>query len=153
LTFHNEDIYKKQALFYFAYRSFKEKPDLVAEKYGIQRVHHRILFFIAQIPGVNVNQLLTVLEVTKQSLNLPLRQLKDKGYIVTVSPEEDKRIKQLYLTDSGKDLLKELSKGQIEQMEEIFSILGKDYEEKWTTVMQEYAKIRPGVKLLNLDLE
>ncbi|MBP0724441.1 MarR family transcriptional regulator [Bacillus sp. RG28] len=153
MTFHKEDSYKKIALFYFAYRSLTEKPDQVAEKYGIQRVHHRILFFIAQIPGVSVNQLLTVLEVTKQSLNLPLRQLKDKGYIVTISPEEDKRIKQHYLTDSGKDLLKELSKVQIDQMEEIFSILGKDYEEKWTTVMEEYAKIRPGVKLLNFNLE
>jgi DNA-binding MarR family transcriptional regulator len=150
LTIHEDDIYKKLALFYFAYRSFKEKPDKVAEKYDIQRVHHRILFFISQIPGVSVNQLLTVLEVTKQSLNVPLRQLKDKGYIISVSPEEDKRIKQLYLTESGKALLKELSQVQIEQMEEIFSILGKDYEEKWTTVMQEYAKIRPGIDLLNL---
>ena len=32
------------ALFYFAYKTFTEKPDEIIKEYGIQRVHHRILF-------------------------------------------------------------------------------------------------------------
>lgn len=131
-------------LFYFAYRTFTEKPDQMIEKYGIQRVHHRILFFIARIPGITVNELFTVLEVSKQALNVPLRQLHEKGFITAEHAEFDKRYKQLFLTEKGKQLEQDLSKVQKGQMKEIFSSLGGNHQEAWMNVMEELSKMRPG---------
>lgn len=136
-------------LFYFGYRTFTEKPDQIIEKYGIQRVHHRILYFIARVPGITVNELLSVLEVSKQALNLPLRQLQDKQLIRTVQASFDKRYKNLYLTDSGKKLETTLSTVQREQMKAIFSKLGGNHQEAWIAVMKTLAAERPGQKQLN----
>ncbi len=133
-------------LFYFAYRTFTEKPDKMIEKYGIQRVHHRVLFFIARIPGITVNDLLSIIEVSKQALNAPLRQLYEKGLITMVQADYDKRYKQLYLTEKGKLLESELSHVQREQMKTIFSDLGGNHQGAWTDVMKTLSKVRPGQK-------
>ncbi|MFD2616768.1 MarR family winged helix-turn-helix transcriptional regulator [Terrilactibacillus laevilacticus] len=144
---HEEDeLNELLILFYFGYRTFTEKPNQMIQKYGIQRVHHRILFFIARIPGITVNELLTVLEVTKQALNHPLRQLTEKGFILHKPGEFDKRYKQLYLTDRGVNLERELSKVQQEQMKTIFTKLGGNHQEAWVDVMKELSSVRPGQK-------
>ena len=45
MTQHKEEqMNEALALFYFAYKTFTEKPDEIIKEYGIQRVHHRILF-------------------------------------------------------------------------------------------------------------
>ncbi len=135
-------------LFYFAYRTFTEKPDQMIAKYGIQRVHHRILFFIARIPGITVNELFTVLEVSKQAVNVPLRQLYEKGFIESEQAKFDKRYKQLFLTEKGYRLEQGLSRVQKEQMKEIFSSLGGDHQKAWMDVMKELAEVRPGRRQL-----
>ena len=80
MTQHKEEqMNEALALFYFAYKTFTEKPDEIIKEYGIQRVHHRILFFIARFPRISVNELLSLLEISKQALHGPLRQLVEKG--------------------------------------------------------------------------
>ena len=56
---------KNLALFYFAYRAFSKTADDLVENYGISKVHRRILFFVARMPGLTVNELLTVLDISK----------------------------------------------------------------------------------------
>ncbi|MCO7128002.1 MarR family winged helix-turn-helix transcriptional regulator [Sporolactobacillus shoreicorticis] len=139
-------------LFYFGYRTFTEKPDQIIEKYGIQRVHHRILFFIAQVPGITVNDLLSILEVSKQALNAPLRLLSEKNLIKMVQADYDKRYKLLYLTQEGKQLESKLSHVQREQMKTIFDSLGSDHQKAWIDVMNALAKIRPGQQQFNAQI-
>ncbi|MCQ2010418.1 MAG: MarR family winged helix-turn-helix transcriptional regulator [Sporolactobacillus sp.] len=140
-------------LFYFGYRTFTEKPDQIIEKYGIQRVHHRILYFIAQVPGITVNDLLSILEVSKQALNAPLRVLSEKNLITMVQADYDKRYKLLYLTEQGKQLESKLSHVQREQMKTIFNSLGPNYQEAWIDVMNALAKVRPGQQQFNAQFK
>lgn len=96
MTQHKEEqMNEALALFYFAYKTFTEKPDEIIKEYGIQRVHHRILFFIARFPGLSVNELLSLLEISKQALHGPLRQLVEKGLIESNEATHDRRVKQL----------------------------------------------------------
>ncbi|WP_139692355.1 MarR family winged helix-turn-helix transcriptional regulator [Sporolactobacillus terrae] len=139
-------------LFYFGYRTFTEKPDQIIEKYGIQRVHHRILFFIAQVPGITVNDLLSILEVSKQALNTPLRLLSEKNLIKMVQADFDKRYKLLYLTEQGKQLESKLSHVQREQMKTIFDSLGSNHQKAWIDVMNALAKVRPGQQQFNTQI-
>ena len=71
------DAQLRQAIeyLYYAYRSFTERPDKILDKRGLGRVHHRILYFVGRNPGTTVNALLSTLQVSKQALNAPLRQL------------------------------------------------------------------------------
>jgi len=148
-----QQLNKVLMLFYFGYRTFTEKPDQIIEKYGIQRVHHRILYFIAQVPGITVNDLLSILEVSKQALNAPLRVLSEKNLITMVQADYDKRYKLLYLTEQGKQLESKLSHVQREQMKTIFNSLGPNYQKAWIDVMNALAKVRPGQQQFNAQFK
>ena len=66
---------------FFAYRGFTADPDEILKNYSYGRAHHRALHFINSYPGTTVNNLLQILEVTKQSLNRVLRSLIIDGLV------------------------------------------------------------------------
>ncbi|HFH4259205.1 TPA: MarR family winged helix-turn-helix transcriptional regulator, partial [Pseudomonas aeruginosa] len=87
--------------FFFAYQAFTTKPDEMLARRGLGRVHHRVLFFIARYPGLSVKELLALLGVTKQALNIPLRQLLEMNLIGSATADDDKRKRLLGLTAEG----------------------------------------------------
>ena len=97
---------------FFAYRGFTADPDriLVQKDYG--RAHHRAIHFINRSPGTTVNNLLAILGVTKQSLNRVLRALVDDGLVEARVGTRDRRERNLYLTEAGTALERELSDAQ-----------------------------------------
>lgn len=72
---------KNLALFYFAYRAFSKTSDELVGKYGITKVHRRILFFVHRFPGLTIKELLIVLDISKQALNRPMQELTELGWI------------------------------------------------------------------------
>jgi DNA-binding MarR family transcriptional regulator len=126
-------------LFLFAYRAFTKGPDRILEGHGLQRVHHRILYFVGRHPGISVNGLLSVLGVTKQALNAPLRQLLEMGLVDSLVSGDDRRVRELRLTSAGARLESSLSGGQRRLMEGIFQELGPEAEDAWRTVMERIA--------------
>ena len=123
MTQHKEEqMNEALALFYFAYKTFTEKPDEIIKEYGIQRVHHRILFFIARFPGISVNELLSLLEISKQALHGPLRQLVEKGLIESNEAMHDRR-KTVVFNRKRYRFREKLSDVQRQQMGAIFQNL------------------------------
>lgn len=94
---------------FFAYRDFTADPDAILAEYGFGRAHHRVLHFVNRLPGLTVAELLDVLRITKQSLARVLKQLIDDGYIVQVPGPRDRRQRELYPTQKGRDLAMELA--------------------------------------------
>lgn len=131
-----EQLNETLMLFYFAYRTFTKEPDRILEQHGIQRLHHRILFFVARKPKISVHELLATLEVTKQALHAPMRQLIEMGYITSEPATHDRRVRELCLTEKGENLEKQLSNVQRGKMNEIFETLGTESEESWKKVMK-----------------
>lgn len=99
-------------LFFFAYRDFTSDPDVILEKRGFGRAHHRVLHFVDREPGMTVADLLDTLRITKQSLARVLKQLIDSGYIHQVAGPEDRRQRKLYTTKEGKTLARALAEPQ-----------------------------------------
>lgn len=132
-----EQLNETLMLFYFAYRTFTKEPDRILEQHGIQRLHHRILFFVARKPKISVHELLATLEVTKQALHAPMRQLIEMGYITSEPATHDRRVRELCLTEKGENLEKQLSNVQRGKMNEIFEMLGTESEESWKKVMKK----------------
>ncbi len=137
------DIIKQEELlesieqFFFAYRSFTAGPDRVLQERRLGRVHHRILYFVGRNPKLSVNALLSLLGVTKQALNGPLRVLVEQGLVLNDQHPEDLRIKQLSLSPSGKKLERQLTKIQIQQLESVFSRAGRKAMKDWQSIMKE----------------
>lgn len=124
----------------FAYRAFTAEPDRMLEERGLQRVHHRILYFVGRNPGISVNGLLGILAVSKQALNAPLRQLLGMELVDAQAPESDRRVRELRLTEKGKHLEAALSKGQCQMLEAVFREVGKAAETAWRDAMKRIAK-------------
>jgi DNA-binding MarR family transcriptional regulator len=99
-----------------------------------------VLFRSGRAPGQSVNDLLAILNVTKQSLNGPLRQLQELGLIQAEADEQDRRIKRLSLTESGQALEAALSGDQRQRFARVFASLGHEDEAAWRRVMAKLAE-------------
>ena len=111
---------------FFAYRGFTADPDRILADKGYGRAHHRALHFIQRSPGTTVNNLLSILGVTKQSLNRVLRSLIEDGLVRSSVGEEDRRERNLRLTDAGEALEQALSTAQRDRMRAAFRSAGPD---------------------------
>ena len=125
---------------HFAFRAIVAKPDTILAERGLSRVHHRILYFIGRKSGLSVNELLATLEISKQSLNNPLRQLTQLGLVESNIDTSDRRIKRLSLTPSGLCLESQLSDDQRQRFARVFKVVGREGENTWRKVMHLLAE-------------
>lgn len=123
-------------LFLFGYRSVTAEPDRILETRGLQRVHHRILYFVGRNPGIPVSGLLALLAVTKQALNAPLRQLLEMDLVDSQTSKMDGRVRELRLTRQGAQLEASLTGGQRELLNSVFDHVGTKAEAAWRSVME-----------------
>ena len=121
---------------FFAYRGFTADPDRILEEYGYGRAHHRALHFINGAPGTTVTNLLSILGVTKQSLNRVLRTLVNDTLVEVKVGTRDKRERHLYLTDQGRELQERLSSAQSNRMRKAFKNAGPNAVSGFKTVLE-----------------
>ncbi|MCB2117620.1 MAG: MarR family transcriptional regulator [Rhodobacteraceae bacterium] len=120
----DEQLRKGIEAMFFAYRAFTSDPDRILENYEYGRAHHRAIHFINRQPGLTVTALLATLGVTKQSLNRVLRALVDDGLVEARVGRRDKRERNLYLTEKGEALERELSDAQRTRMRAAYRAAG-----------------------------
>ena len=108
----NAPMYDLIELFYFAYRDFVGDADRLLEAYGFGRAHHRVLHFVSRHPGLTIAELLDILTITKQSLNRVLKELIAKDFIEARAGAVDRRQRQLYATEEGENLARDLARVQ-----------------------------------------
>jgi DNA-binding MarR family transcriptional regulator len=125
---------------HFGFRAMVLKPDQRLAQEGMSRIHHRLLYFIGRNPDCSISELLKILQVSKQYLNRPLKQLISQGFIDYRSDTLDKRIKRLILTERGAELEQQLTGEQRRRFEEIFQQVGPEVEKHWRQVMQLLSK-------------
>jgi len=120
----DEQLRKGIEAMFFAYRGFTADPDRILEEYGYGRAHHRALHFINRSHGTTVNNLLTTLGVTKQSLNRVLRGLIADGLVEARVGRTDRRERNLFLTDAGQELERKLAEAQRVRMRAAYRAAG-----------------------------
>ncbi|MCI5098148.1 MAG: MarR family transcriptional regulator [Rhodobacteraceae bacterium] len=111
---------------FFAYRGFTADPDRILAEMAYGRAHHRAIHFINRAPGTTVNNLLSILGVTKQSLNRVLRTLISDGLVESRVGTVDKRERHLFLTEAGHALEAELSDAQRARMRAAYKDAGPE---------------------------
>ncbi len=132
----DEQLRKGIEAMFFAYRGFTADPDRILADKGYGRAHHRAVHFIKRSPGTTVNNLLSILGVTKQSLNRVLRALIADGLVESRVGKEDRRERHLYLTEDGAALEAELSNAQRVRMRAAFREAGPDAVAGFRTVLE-----------------
>lgn len=121
---------------FFAYRGFTADPDRLLTDHGYGRAHHRALHFIARAPGTTITNLLSILGITKQSLNRVLRTLADDGLIDIRVGAQDRRERRITLTDAGAALEESLSASQRERVRAAYRSVGPEAVRGFRTVLE-----------------
>ena len=120
----DEQVRKGIEAMFFAYRGFTADPDRILEGMDYGRAHHRAVHFIGRSPGTTVNNLLSILGVTKQSLNRVLRSLMADGLVEARVGRMDRRERHLHLTEKGAGLERQLSEAQRARMRAAYRAAG-----------------------------
>ncbi len=132
----DEQLRKGIEAMFFAYRGFTADPDRILEGMDYGRAHHRAVHFIHRSPGTTVSNLLTILGVTKQSLNRVLRTLIDDGLVEARVGKSDKRERNLHLTAKGQELELQLSDAQRARMRAAYRAAGPAAVQGFRTVLE-----------------
>lgn len=121
---------------FFAYRGFTADPDRILADMAYGRAHHRAIHFINRSPGTTVNNLLSILGVTKQSLNRVLRTLIEDELVESQVGKSDKRERHLFLTEKGEALEGVLSDAQRTRMRAAYRTAGPEAVAGFRTVLE-----------------
>ena len=150
LFLNEKEIRKVIELMFFAYRDFTSEPDEFLDKINFGRAHHRVIYFVGKKETITIKDLLSILQITKQSLSRVLNQLVKKKYIL-VSTGEDKRTKNLSLTKKGYELENKLSTIQIRKIKKILINANEDDINGFKTILYEMIDNKNKIKFDNLN--
>lgn len=132
----DEQLRKGIEAMFFAYRGFTADPDRILSGMDYGRAHHRAVHFIHRSPGTTVNNLLSILGVTKQSLNRVLRTLVEDGLVEARVGRTDKRERHLHLTAKGAELERALSDAQRARMRAAYRAAGPQAVQGFRQVLE-----------------
>jgi DNA-binding MarR family transcriptional regulator len=127
-------------LLFFASRDVAQEGARALAQAKLGRAHRRALYFIARNPGLSVAELLTILKVTKQSLNRVLNDLLQGGYVERRPHLRDRRMRQLRLTEKGTHLENALWDAQRTRVARAFRQAGPDAVSGFRRVLTELVR-------------
>ncbi|WP_075520357.1 MarR family transcriptional regulator, partial [Candidatus Pelagibacter communis] len=76
--------------------------------YQLGTAHHKSLHLISFYEGITISQLLKKLNVTKQSLNRVLNDLKKLEFLEFKKGNKDTRVRHIYLSPKGNKIYNEI---------------------------------------------
>jgi len=145
-----KEIRKIIELMFFSYRDFTTGPDKVLEKIKFGRAHHRIIYFVGKKEKITIKELLSILQITKQSLSRVLNQLVKEKYIF-LSTGADRRTKNLSLTKKGFELENKLSTIQIKKIKNIIKNADENDINGFKTMLYEMIDEKNKIKFDELN--
>ena len=93
---------------FVTYRESFGDPKKILKKYQLGTAHHKSLHLISFYEGITISQLLKKLNVTKQSLNRVLNDLKNLDFLEFKKGSKDTRVKHIYLSTKGNKIYNEI---------------------------------------------
>jgi DNA-binding MarR family transcriptional regulator len=95
-----------------------------------------VLHFVSRHPGLTIAALLDILKITKQSLNRVLKELVAKNFIDARAGATDRRHRQLYATEAGEKLARDLAKLQTRRFTAALAEVGPGAKEVASQFLQ-----------------
>ncbi|WP_267395324.1 MULTISPECIES: helix-turn-helix domain-containing protein [unclassified Sphingomonas] len=123
-------------LLFFAHTRHLKHADETLAALGLGRAHHRVLYFVARRPGINVSELLAVLDISKQSFGRVCQYLVSKGLMEQQPNERDRRQRLLRLTPEGAELEKTIFDGLHDNIARAYKASGSNAVTGFWTVLQ-----------------
>lgn len=104
LFLRDEELTRGIELLDAAYRSLIAEPDRQLARRGLGRNHRWLLHLIGRHPGITMVELLSRMQLSKQTLSRLLNELVANGLIERRASARDRRQRLLELTEAGREL-------------------------------------------------
>lgn len=127
---------EKLSTIFFAYQQFSSMIDL--GQYNLNKTQHRIIYSISELNIASMGKLLKLLNISKQALNVSVRDLISQNLITEVRSEKDKRIRILKLTRKGTELNQKINQEQTAQIDALFKKVDNNWEQAMVELANEY---------------
>ena len=93
---------------FVSYRESFGDPKKILKNNQLGTAHHKSLHLISFYNGITISQLLKKLNVTKQSLNRVLNDLKKLEFLEFKKGNKDTRVKHIFLSNKGNKIYNEI---------------------------------------------
>ena len=93
---------------FLTYRDTFSDSKSVLNKYSLGIAHNKVLHILSTYKGITIGELLDKLKITKQSLNMILRDLIKLDVLTFQKDSKDTRIKHVYLNEKGEKIFNEI---------------------------------------------
>ena len=93
---------------FVSYRDTFSDAKKVLDRHSIGLAHHKVIHLISMYQGISISELLKRLKVTKQSLNIVLKDLIKLEILTFKKDDQDTRVKHVFLNEKGKKIFNEI---------------------------------------------
>lgn len=111
---------------FFSHTHLRNPAEEEMRKHGLGLAHHRALVFISKYPGITAGELRKILQVSNQALGIVLGPLIRRGFIEQSMGQDDRRIRHLRLTKSGRAVFHAALSGQMAIVRQAVLAAGPD---------------------------
>ena len=105
---------------FVGYRESFNDSKKVLKKYNLGTDHNKAMHLISFYNGITITQLLNKLNVTKQSLNRVINDLKKLNYLEFKKDIKDTRVKHIFLNNKGEKIFDEIFLSQKKRIYKAF---------------------------------
>ena len=104
-------------------------------KHSELRGQRRVLHYLWKQDGISQTDLLALMDVRPSSLSELLNKMEEKGHIERKEAKDDKRVRLIYLSETGRNLAKNMSKSA--KAEKIFGDLNDEEKETLLSLLKK----------------
>ena len=122
----NKELKVAFELLFFTIKDFDKNISFLLKKFNYNKTHFAVIFLASNNYYLTIKDLLTILDIKKQSLSKIINKLKNDEIIILKKSKKDKRNKNIYLTKKGLKIEKKITSKQINNIANAYKNAGKD---------------------------
>ena len=122
----NKELKVAFELLFFTIKDFDKNISFLLKKFNYNKTHFAVIFLASNNYYLTIKDLLTILDIKKQSLSKIINKLKNDEIIILKKSKKDKRNKNIYLTKKGLKIEKKITNKQINNIANAYKNAGKD---------------------------
>lgn len=102
-------------------RKLNDAYDLHMKPLGLSRAKWRVMAYVSRTPGISQTDLAESIECSRMAITSLLDRMQAGGLIERRVVEDDRRVRAVFLTDSGRALVRKMNRIAGEVLEGIFA--------------------------------
>lgn len=102
-------------------RKLNDAYDQHMKPLGLSRAKWRVVAYVSRTPGISQTELAESIECSRMAISSLLDRMQAKGLIERRAVADDRRVRAVFLTDSGSALVRKMNTIATDVLEGIFS--------------------------------